>query len=138
MTNNKIKPEIFAGIYNASKHTDPDKVINIVCSVFEVEREDLISGKRIQPIPDARKVVFVLARRYNEKLTTTALGSIMGKDHSTVLAGCKKANDLYQFDFQFRKKMDECERIVRGGRPVGGHDKENYIECIGNLYKKAI
>lgn len=86
-----------------------DTIVDVVCKVFNVKREILISKSRKQPWVTARQFAMYFALKY--KVTTpTQIGLFFGRDHSTVCYAREKVNSLIQFYPYYRNFHDNVEK----------------------------
>ncbi len=72
--------------YGEVKHNelDADKIISTICEFFKVSREDLVGNKRNKEIVEPRQMcIYLINDLLNIPLT--AIGSIFGRDHTTVM-----------------------------------------------------
>jgi hypothetical protein len=79
-----------------------------VCNMYDVTPESLNSKTRKRKCVEARYVIFYILHkicRYSQQET----GDIFGKDHATVLYGCKTIIDFISIDKQFEAKI---ERLI--------------------------
>jgi len=78
-----------------------DTIIAKVCDIMGVTRVEVISQSRSRRYAEARHLVGALAR-YQTKLTFEEIGlALGGRDHTTVLQGCKSARRRMLSDHQF-------------------------------------
>jgi chromosomal replication initiator protein len=66
-------------------------------SYFGVTPAELRSSRRTRTVALARNIVMQLARKHTN-LSSTEVGRLMGKDHTTVLLACQKINAKIQQD----------------------------------------
>ncbi len=78
---------------------ESDAIMHCVCEAFGVELEELLGMSRVQPIPDARFVGYLLARRRGMSFPRIAKLFKRG-DHTTVMSGIKRAEQLLLGDVQ--------------------------------------
>ena len=64
--------------------TDLTRIIDLVCSSFNVTKEELASDSRLKRITLPRSIVFYLGRRFTD-LSLASLGKELGRRHTTVL-----------------------------------------------------
>ena len=99
--------------------TLPEKVRQIqrvICAKYQIARVDLVSPSRKQPLAWGRQVGYWAAR----KLTTGSTGEISllfgGRDHTSVLAGCKRVNELREVDPKIKAETEavlaECSESL--------------------------
>lgn len=70
-----------------------DKVIKAVCDHFKVSKGDLFFGGRYAKFARARYIAFMLLYKYTA-LNKSEIGELFQKDHTTVVHGIRKINDL--------------------------------------------
>jgi len=83
----------------------------IIDIVEEVTGCDVKTKRKKREEVDARIIYSVLSSRYT-KASTTMIGSMMNRDHSTVLHHRKKAEEFIEVDPQFRSNLNEAEEIL--------------------------
>lgn len=82
-----------------------DNLIKRICESFNVSKKELMSKRRFRPFVDARNVgMYILHKHYN--LSSTAVGKVFGKDHSTVLHACKSIEGFIEFDKELKQKIN--------------------------------
>lgn len=91
----------------------PQRIMDEVCASFEVTLDDLLSSGRRHELVFARQVSMYLCRLHLG-LSFPELGRIFGgKDHSTVLYGCKKIEQLQKDDKKIKSMLqDLSERCL--------------------------
>ena len=86
------------------------KILYFVRVTLNISQEQLDSISRDTPIVKARRLFFSLAKEYTS-ISTTKIGEMVSKDHSTVLHGLKKmkefgeTNDPEWQEYQQYKKL---------------------------------
>lgn len=86
-----------------------DDIIERVCDVFSVTRDDIMRSCRKAAIVQARQVVMYLAQKHTG-MSTTRIGSIVGKrTHATVLHSITQTKNQLQVDHKFSDKVAEVE-----------------------------
>ena len=89
-----------------------DHIINTVCNYLNIDRERFNSTERTREIAQARQVAMYLSKQHT-KAPLTAIGSaIGGRNHATVLHSCKAITNLLDTDKQFRRQVEEIEKLV--------------------------
>lgn len=87
-----------------------DTIVDVVCKVYNVKREKLISKSRKQPWVTARQFAMYFAMKY-EVTTQSQIGLYFAKrDHSTVSYARKKVISLMQIYPYFRNIHDNVEK----------------------------
>lgn len=84
-------------------------LIEHVCKDRGVVMASLIGGTRIRKIKDTRHIIWFLLRNkvVQNHLTVQDLGAMFNKDHSTVVHGCKKMEEIMEFDQLTREDIME-------------------------------
>ncbi len=97
-----------------------DKITQLVCERFEVKLADLRSKRRSRSISEPRQIIMFLARRLTS-LSLDEIGDFFGgRDHSTVLYGVRKVEELYANDPTLAATLERmADRL--GGR-LNGHE----------------
>ncbi|MFI3317922.1 MAG: chromosomal replication initiator protein DnaA [Rikenellaceae bacterium] len=89
-----------------------DRIIEVICDYFKIEKERLISSTRMREVAQARQIAMYLAKQHL-KVPLSTIGLAVGKrNHATVLHACKAVVNLIDTDRQFRDQLIEIERIV--------------------------
>ncbi|MDA1259212.1 MAG: chromosomal replication initiator protein DnaA [Planctomycetota bacterium] len=93
------------------------EILDAVVEHFGARIEDIRSKKRSQSIVLPRQVAMYISR----KLTSLSLEEVGahfgGRDHSTVIYAVQKISDRLRVDGDFARRLQEIERLARGGRP---------------------
>lgn len=89
----------------------PDFIINIVSDHMNVPYDDITSSKRSQDIATARQIVMYLCRKYLDRYSLQQIGaSVGGRDHSTVLNGIQKIENLIENDSSMKVTIETIEK----------------------------
>ena len=80
---------------------DATKIIEIVCKFYGLKKEEILSRRRTKNIAEARQVAMYLITEYLN-IPLDAIGSIFGKDHSTVIYAKNKIIE----DMKSSKKLE--------------------------------
>ena len=84
----------------------PDALIHLVAKEFGIE-ETLIPGKaRTKSVMLARQVCMYLLCQVLG-MSTTAVGKLLKKDHTTVIYGIQKVEDLLNTDAHFSARVNQ-------------------------------
>ena len=86
--------------------------INLIKEVIEQHFDiDIKKNTRIRKYVEARGIYFYLTRKYT-RMSLSAIGKTMGKDHSTVLYFVRQVPDWISFDMQLLQDYNTInERI---------------------------
>ncbi len=86
-----------------------DRVLETVCTYYNVSREELTSSTREKAIAFPRQMGMYLARS-ETKASLPQIGMKLGnRDHSTILYGCKKVKNLIETDASIRREVMEIK-----------------------------
>lgn len=110
LVNDQISDDEFDNILNyledrSATSMTVEQVIGVVCAHFRVEPEDVLSARRKQEIVLARQVAMFLARRHLGMSYPELGRAFGGKDHSTVLYGCRKVEQLQRDDKKLKSVL---------------------------------
>jgi chromosomal replication initiator protein len=91
-----------------------DRIIRKVSYKTSVPEEKIRNNsQRNREYVEARQIVHYFARKMTQ-LTYMQIGAIAGgKDHATVLYGCKTVENLIETNPEFANKIKEIKRILR-------------------------
>jgi chromosomal replication initiator protein len=98
------------------KHTDKkvtmDEIIKKTCEYYNLRQSDLMSANRSRAIARPRQIAMFLCK----KLTTRSLPEIGrkfgGRDHTTILYGVRKIEELMQVDSQIAEDAEILRRML--------------------------
>lgn len=94
------------------KEVSVDLIKKIISDYFKVSVNLINSTTRKREVVQARQLVMFFAKKYT-KGSLEHIGANCGnKDHATVLYACKTVNNLLDTDKQYRKCVDELEKII--------------------------
>jgi chromosomal replication initiation ATPase DnaA len=112
------KKEIEAStpIYKASKaetFVEPIslaiKVLELVCESLDLDQDKVKSKSRLRILVEARQIYsYIIMKVSTIHVTLSDAGSVMNKDHATVLHGVQQAINLNETNIPFSKKLDKC------------------------------
>ncbi len=89
-----------------------DHIIDVVCEHQNIDRTRLNSTERTRDVAQSRQIAMYLAKLHT-KAPLTAIGSaIGGRNHATVLHSCKAITNLIETDKNFRRQVEEIQRLV--------------------------
>jgi len=83
------------GVVATQEHFTPLQMLSVVCRVFELSREELTEGVRKKYIM-ARFFYFYLCRSNAKGYSLQYVGSLVGKDHATVLYGIRQVENYLE------------------------------------------
>ena len=92
---------------------DATKIIEIVCKFYGLKKEEVLSRKRTKNIAEARQVAMYLITEYIS-LPLDAIGSIFGKDHSTVIYAKNKIADDIKQSKKLEIQVNDMKKMIEG------------------------
>ena len=84
----------------------PEAIFDFTSEVFGLSKEDLLGRSRKQPIVRARHAFCLAVRRLTDT-PLTAIGSMIGRDHTTVMHSIKTAEILAESDATFGGRITQ-------------------------------
>ncbi len=93
------------------QYASEQKIIDAVCEFFAISPEELMSKSRAQRIAIPRHYAIYLMRAKTE-LSTTEIGRIFKRDHSTILHSEKTINNLREVEPSTERIITDIMRIV--------------------------
>ena len=88
-----------------------EQILDVVATWFDLSQEELLSASRKQSLVFARHVAMFLCRKHLG-LSFPELGRAFGgRDHSTVLYGCRKIEDMQQRDKDIKELLHELSDL---------------------------
>lgn len=87
-----------------------EKIINDVCSLYGVTREELVSPSRLQCLFFARAMVGYFLARYSQ-LSESEVGKIINRHHSTI----SYYKRIYKHEFAYNAEFRNFANIVKDG-----------------------
>jgi chromosomal replication initiator protein len=90
----------------------PSRILDAICSYFNVTKQQLESASRSRDVTYARHVaMYLLRERTNASLAD--IGRQLGqRDHSTVLSGCRRIQKELAALPQTRSALDEIDTLL--------------------------
>ena len=90
----------------------PEKILNVVCSFYKIDLQELKSQSRITHIASARQVAIYFLEKHTP-LALQAIGDYLGgKNHSTILHSINKIKNKIKSDENFFKELREISDIL--------------------------
>ncbi|MCW5876417.1 MAG: chromosomal replication initiator protein DnaA [Anaerolineales bacterium] len=95
---------------------EPEQLAEAVSRAFGVSIERLLSRERSAEVALARQVAMYLLRE-EAQLSLPAIGDLLGgRDHTTVMHGCQKINELLEHDERLRRQVGNLREQLYGER----------------------
>ena len=115
----KAPPRIFMGEEdNPTRRRKPINIklcraiIQAACTVFDVEYGDIVSVVRTQKMAFPRFAVMKLIYERDAGTSVAQIGRLLHKDHTSILSGLHRANDLYASNPSWRANFDKVKAIL--------------------------
>lgn len=89
-----------------------EEIAQVVSEHFNIDPDLIYSKTRKREIADARQIVMYLAKKHT-KLSSTAIGTKLSRDHATVLHAEKTVSQRASVDKQFQSVLAEIESKFR-------------------------
>ncbi len=86
------------------EETQPNQILDIVCQYYQIERTELSSKSRRKTLTEARKMCVFLLRKLT-KLSLMDVGSLVGRDHTTVLHALQRFEEEREHCATIRKHL---------------------------------
>jgi chromosomal replication initiator protein len=84
-----------------------------VCKFYGLKKEEILSRKRTKNIAEARQVAMYLITEYIN-LPLDNIGSIFGKDHSTVIYAKNKIADDIKKSKKLEIQINDMKQMIEG------------------------
>ena len=91
-----------------------DSIIKLVAEHFDVKAGDLKGPRRHRVVSHPRSVAMYLCRKHTQASFPQIGRGFGGKDHSTVMAACRKINRALESDIAVRAEVEALERKLPG------------------------
>jgi chromosomal replication initiator protein len=95
---------------NRSRALTIDAILKMVAEHYDVKIADLRGGRRHRAIAHPRSVAMYLCRKHTQASFPQIGKGFGGKDHSTVLAACRKIDEAMREDPGLRGDIESIER----------------------------
>ena len=102
--------KVYVKLYQ--KEITIEQIIQVVCEHLNIDFERFNSTERTREIAQARQIAMYLAKQHTKAPLTTIGAAIGGRNHATVLHPCKAVSNLLETDKQFRRQVEEIEKMV--------------------------
>ena len=95
-----------------SLKVEPKKVIDTICTYFNINIKDLIGAKRQKELVLPRHITMYILSEYL-KLTVEKIGGMLGnRDHTTVMHGRDKIKNLVSSDQEMQRMISEIKSSI--------------------------
>lgn len=90
-----------------------DRIIDYVCTQYEVKREDMMGKKRTKNIALPRQIAMYLCRTITDTSLPRIGEQFGGRDHTTVMHALDRIQNLCSKDKYFAQKLKQYEEEIR-------------------------
>lgn len=94
------------------KEVTIEHIIEVVCQYLNLDFERFNSTERTREIAQARQIAMYLSKQHTKAPLTAIGAAIGGRNHATVLHSCKAVTNLMETDKNFRRQVEEIEKLV--------------------------
>ena len=107
----KIHPYIYVGCVKHNKlMITPEIALNNIFTILNnvngTTTKDIIGQSRKRHLVESRQMCFYILRKYYN-LTFKRIGNLFdNRDHSTIIHGCDRHTDDYEYCYDYKKKFD--------------------------------
>jgi chromosomal replication initiator protein len=98
-------------IYSEKQKITPNLIISVVSEQFDISIEDIKSKKRDASIAVPRQIVMYLCRDMTE-CSFDHIGTILNRDHTTVIHGVDKIAEILPENEELRNKVDTIRKLI--------------------------
>ena len=92
---------------------DAGRIIDCVCKFYNLKKEELLARKRTKEIAQARQIAMFLMTELLS-MPLDAIGSIFGKDHSTVIYARNKISDDMAVNKKLSIEINDMKQMLKG------------------------
>lgn len=92
---------------------DAGRIIECVCKFYNLKKEELLARKRTKEIAQARQIAMFLMTELLS-MPLDAIGSIFGKDHSTVIYARNKISDDMNQNKKLSIEINDMKQMLKG------------------------
>ncbi len=89
-----------------------EHIQQVVCDFLGLDPKRFNSSERTREIAQARQIAMYLSKQHTKAPLTAIGAAIGGRNHATVLHSCKAVSNLMETDKQFRRQVEEIEKLV--------------------------
>jgi chromosomal replication initiator protein len=92
LMNRETAEMALAGLITKVNDLDPENVIEVVASTFDVTPDEILGKGRSREVVLPRQIVMFLLRTDGE-MEFLKIGQVLGRDHTTIMYGCDKITE---------------------------------------------
>jgi chromosomal replication initiator protein len=113
----KLVDYALADLMPEPREIEPEHILTTIAQAYDVTMDELLSQSRSQRIAFPRQVAMYMLREESE-LSLPKIGEMLGgRDHTTIMYGHEKINDLLETDKNLRRKIINIQEILYS--PIG-------------------
>ena len=101
----------YPGLHNKPRQISITKLFNCIELIIGVTKDDLKSKGRYRDYVDSRCIFTHFLRKYT-KLSLTAIGNHINRNHATVLHQQRMTQNLLEVDEDFKQKYESIEQMM--------------------------
>jgi len=90
-----------------------EKIINAICEHFKITKTNLVRGGNYPKYSHARYIAFMLLHKHTV-LTKSEIGRMFNKDHTTVIHGIRKVQDMISINLEISDHIFEIKKSILG------------------------
>ena len=98
-------------IWNFSAESQVEHIFEACEGVWGLQRDDIRSRSRREPLPSARAIAMVCMRR-NSNLSFSEIGRAIGREHMTVIYHCEQHEDRMETDQEYKENYEALQKYV--------------------------
>ena len=88
-----------------------ERIVWAVRQEFDLDVTELFGSTRERRVAEARFIVFDLLR--GEGYSLKKIGQLFGRNHTTVMSGLKRLEDLLATDKRYKARYEHIKRNIR-------------------------
>ncbi len=97
---------------NTTTEITPKIIIDVVSRYFNISVDDIMSGKRNKEIAMPRQIAMYFCRILTDYSFPEIGAFFNGKNHTTIMHGYNKINDMASMDADLRATLDDIESTI--------------------------
>ena len=87
-------------------------LISAVCGLYGITEQELVSKSRLEPMREARHLTALFLFKHMNR-TANKVGDLLCRNHSTILVGIKRIENL-MIEEGVKRKFDIIKQVVDG------------------------
>jgi chromosomal replication initiator protein len=89
-----------------------DEIIKKCCEYYNIRQQDLVGQSRARSVARPRQMAMYLCKRLTQRSLPEIARKIGGRDHTTVLYGVRKIEELMSMDSQIAEDAELLRRML--------------------------